>query len=479
MNHDDLQNLRRMHPAWRLLVADNAPMIISFLHGSFVAPNVRVLAATDLENRLEDFLFHLRGQLGEDAYPRAARAYLSDWSADERGWLRRYYPEHGDEPHYDLTPATEQAIQWLKSLEQPHFIGAESRLTLVFDLLQQILQGAESDPEARIRDLEARRDVIDREIQQIRAGHINLMDPTQLRERFLQMAGTARGLLADFRQVEENFRALDRQVREKVATWEGGKGEVLDEVFGEQDRITDSDQGRSFRAFWDLLMSPARQEALSEQLERVLALVEVAELEPDPRLRRIHYDWLAAGEYTQRMVARLSEQLRRYLDDQAWLENRRIMTLIRELEQHALALREHPPELTLSLDEPSPCIELPMERPLFSPPIRPHIRQQQLEAGESLATPDALFEQTWVDRTLLQGRIRQALQTRDQITLATLLDEHPLEHGLAELVAYLSLAAEDHRSVIDEAHPQTVHWRDARGILRRATLPQILFTRAH
>ncbi|WP_242467203.1 DUF3375 family protein [Ectothiorhodospira shaposhnikovii] len=120
MNHDDLQNLRRMHPAWRLLVADNAPMIISFLHGSFVAPNVRVLAATDLENRLEDFLFHLRGQLGEDAYPRAARAYLSDWSADERGWLRRYYPEHGDEPHYDLTPATEQAIQWLKSLEQPH-----------------------------------------------------------------------------------------------------------------------------------------------------------------------------------------------------------------------------------------------------------------------------------------------------------------------------------------------------------------------
>lgn len=72
MNHDDLQNLRRMHPAWRLLVADNAPMIISFLHGSFVAPNVRVLAATDLENRLEDFLFHLRGQLGEDAYPRAA-----------------------------------------------------------------------------------------------------------------------------------------------------------------------------------------------------------------------------------------------------------------------------------------------------------------------------------------------------------------------------------------------------------------------
>ena len=34
----------------------------------------------------------------------------------------------------------------------------------------------------------------------IRAGRIALMEPTQLRERFLQAAETARGLLADFRQ---------------------------------------------------------------------------------------------------------------------------------------------------------------------------------------------------------------------------------------------------------------------------------------
>ncbi|GBF34675.1 hypothetical protein DCCM_3795 [Desulfocucumis palustris] len=31
-------------------------------------------------------------------------------------------------------------------------------------------------------------------------------------------------------------------------------------VFGERDTIADSDQGKSFRAFWDFLMDPYRQD---------------------------------------------------------------------------------------------------------------------------------------------------------------------------------------------------------------------------
>jgi hypothetical protein len=36
----------------------------------------------------------------------------------------------------------------------------------------------------------------------------------------------------------------------------------------------------------------------------------------------VHHDWLEAGEHTQRTVAQLSQQLRRFLDDRAFLENR-------------------------------------------------------------------------------------------------------------------------------------------------------------
>ncbi len=476
MDYDHLTSLRRNHPAWRLLAAEHAALVIGFLHHSFVAPNVRTASEAELVAHLDDYLHHLRQHLGDEAFPRSARAYLNDWADDARGWLRRYYPPRSDEPHIDLTPAAEQAIQWLAGLERREFVGTESRLKLVFDLLRQILDGSETDPQVRIAELERRRSEIDAEIDQVRAGRLSLMDPTQLRERFLQASDTARALLADFRQVEQNFRELDRKVRERIATWEGAKGQMLDEIFGQSDAIADSDQGRSFRAFWDFLMSAARQEELSAMLEGVLALEPVVDLHPDPQFRRIHYDWLNAGEVTQRTVARLSEQLRRYLDDQAWLENRRIMGIIRELEQHALAVRDDMPRTPImSLDEPSPRVELIMDRPLFTPPVKPYITQQSLDQGHSDVDADALFEQFYVDKERLRARLRRAMQTCRQVSLAELLEAHPLEHGLAELVAWLSLATGEGRGVIDDSRLQTVDWIDSTGCARRATLPTVVF----
>ena len=59
----------------------------------------------------------------------------------------------------------------------------------------------------------------------------------------------SRELLSDFREVEHNFRTLDRG-RERIARGRA-KGELLEEIMGERDAIAGSDQGRSFRAFWD------------------------------------------------------------------------------------------------------------------------------------------------------------------------------------------------------------------------------------
>ncbi|MQM38874.1 hypothetical protein KBTX_02895 [wastewater metagenome] len=195
-------------------------------------------------------------------------------------------------------------------------------------------------------------------------------------------------------------------------------------------------------------------------------------------MRRIHYDWLEAGETTQRTVARLSQQLRRYLDDQAWLENRRIMDLIRDIEQHAVALRESPPSGdVMALDEPSPTVELPMERPLFTPPVKPDIRDQVLVEGDEDIDPEALFEQVYVDRERLRGHIRRALNRHSPVSLAAVIREHPLEQGLAELVTYLALASEDPDSVIEDSQTDHVEWIDADDVIRRAAVPRVLFSR--
>ena len=226
MDYRTLDTLRHKHPAWRLLVADHAPLIVSFLHDTFVRPNIRTLAQPDIASRLDDFLYTLRLELGDNVFPREASLYLENWASDEHGWLRKYYPANSDIPHFDITPATERAIDWLASLGQRQFVGTESRLMMVFELLHQLVEGTEKDPWARIGELERRRSEIDSEIDRIRKGHPYVLDATRIKERFVQLSTTARGLLSDFREVEQNFRDLDRAVRERIATFEGGKGSL-------------------------------------------------------------------------------------------------------------------------------------------------------------------------------------------------------------------------------------------------------------
>jgi hypothetical protein len=193
----------------------------------------------------------------------------------------------------------------------------------------------------------------------------------------------------------------------------------------------------------------------------------------------VHYDWLDAAERTQATVRMLSEQLRRFLDDQAWLENRRVMDILHSVEANALALRDQPAlGLTMEIDSGTPTIALPMERPLYTPLERAQVDSSSVAPGQQEFEATSLFEQVYVDPARLSLGIRRALQHSGQVGLAELIDSYPLEQGLAELVTYLSLTDDSFRVVFDEAARQQLSWQDAGGQRRTATLPRVTFARA-
>ena len=500
LDYGTLDALRRQHPAWRLLAAEHAPLVASFLHRAFIAPNVRVMAQTGLVEALNDTLYGIHEQTAEKAvpkFPKPALEYLNDWAANDKGWLRKFYPPGSDEAHFDLTPATERALAWLSNLSERAFVGTESRLLMLFELLKKMSQGSDTNPETRLAQLHKSRDAIDAEIALVVSGNMPLLDDTAVKDHFQQFDRMAKELLGDFRQVEQNFRVLDRTVRERIALWDEvgdrvgagseltqgqgqgqGRGALLHSIMGERDAITESDQGKSFRAFWDFLMSQSRQDELTTLLEHVLSLPPVAELSPDKRLRRVHYDWLQAGGHAQRTVAQLSQQLSRFLDDQAWLENRRIMDLLHGVEAKALRLRDRPPAgFVHHVDALSPSIDLPMERPLYSPPVKTLLSNLVLELGDAALDADVLFSQVSIDKAALSSHIRQSLQTRPQVTLVELLTARPLQQGLAELVAYLQLASVAAKSVVEDDTRDTVRWTAGDGKERSANMPRVIFVR--
>src|ERR1700722_4230387 len=59
MDHSDVERLRDRHPAWRLLRAANAPLILAFLGRYFVVSNHGATSISDLAVALDDELYAL------------------------------------------------------------------------------------------------------------------------------------------------------------------------------------------------------------------------------------------------------------------------------------------------------------------------------------------------------------------------------------------------------------------------------------
>ena len=89
----------------------------------------------------------------------------------------------------------------------------------------------------------------------------------------------------------------------------------------------------------------------------------------------------------------------------------------------------------------------------------------------------ALFSQFHVDKERLQANVDAVLAGAEQATLAEVTQVHPLQQGLAEIVAYYQLASESEWASIHDDVPQQLQWKLSDGSIREATIDQIIFVR--
>ena len=154
------------------------------------------------------------------------------------------------------------------------------------------------------------------------------------------------------------------------------------------------------------------------------------------------------------------------------------MDLLHGIEAKALRLRGTPPPGPVHhIQALAATIELPMERPLYSAPVKTLLSNLKVETGNAALDADVLFSQVRVDKAALSSHIRQSLQTRPQVSLVELLQSRPLQQGLGELVAYLQLASVAAQSVVDDDTLETVSWTAADGAVRSAKMPRVIFVR--
>lgn len=429
----------------QILRAEHFPLLISFFHLAFKQQDRIFYQQQDLRNILSDFLYSLEQQ-GIDDFKNDPLDYLQQWA--KQGYLRRYY-DVGDEPVYELTPATENALKWLDDLNKQQFVGTHSRLLQLFSILKQLVNNTAS-PYERIKKLKADRVKLDKEIEDAEKGIYEKTDDTRIREDYLLAEETAKRLLADFRQVEQNFRELDKDTRQAIIKSSLTKGKLLDDIFSKQDFLWSTDQGKSFKAFWEFLMSRNMQEELELLISKINELPAIKQLKSDVTIDRLKTNLVEAGDKVNRTNDGLLEQLRKFVEQKSLLESKRILNSLEWIETHLLELKNSIDTnfslLTIDgLFKPS----FIMERPLFKPPVKVIFQDIEITEGESNAETDALYEQFFIDIELLKENIRLLLKNKSQVSLDEVFRHYKPVKGIAEVLGYMQIASRENKHLID------------------------------
>lgn len=462
---------------WRLLAADLGPVVLGLLR-TLLLEGERTLPASVLLERLARELDDLRAR-GQDL-PRQAPAYVADWLA--AGYLERRFPEGGTEEIYELTTAAIAAIRVVDGMDSGRSAATESRLSLVMQQLVQLAAQTDPDPRSRLEGLLAERERIDAAIAAVQGGQIDVLAPERAVERLREAIALADELTEDFRRVRDEFQSLNRSFREQVIEDEGQRGRVLEALFDGVDVIADSEAGRSFDAFWRLLLDAERSGELEAAIEALVQRDFFQVLGRPERMFLLQFTrvLLDRGGQVHEVLQRFARSLKGFVESREYLEQRRLSRLLHRARTEALAIREQvPPERSMDLDLrlSSARLRSLSQWKLHDP------RAQQVDghvvsaegASVTLDVVGGLVAESEIDFGTLRGHVRAALQTRGQCSIGQLLEHFPAEQGLGSVVGYLTLASR--HGVPEQGRWEWVAWCGRDGRERSARVPLLHFIR--
>lgn len=208
-------------PSVGLLRLRNREMIIEFLVQTFLNKQ-GAISSENIHTQLADFLEGCKIEIDEeseisvfDTYEVKAKKYIQNWT--NNGFLTNYPDEQG-EVFYELSAHSSKTIDWLASLKKEDFVGTESKFNNILNQLKELVEFTNDDTEKRIQLLEEKKLEIEQQIQRIKIGEdVKVFEEFEIVPRFNQLNQSAKELLSDFKEVEDNFKEITKGIYQKHA----------------------------------------------------------------------------------------------------------------------------------------------------------------------------------------------------------------------------------------------------------------------
>lgn len=489
MDYIKVQELLADSPTVRLIRAQNAPLILGFLLKEFKDSNRIVISNDELIPKLSDYMEE-HGFRAEDFkelahseegldMPAIAKRYLDQWSDHE---ILRKFPNNDGIHMHELTPETERALQWVESLVKRKFVGTESRFKDIFKKMHDLVENTQDDPQEKILELERKKQAIEEEIRQVKiTQQVQVYDETQVKERFYELNKLSRELLADFKEVEGNFKGIIRNIYEKQTDRNIHRGQIVGYALDAVEHLKKKDQGRSFYTFWNFLISDKSQDELRTLTDRVLNLLrEMAiEYEDDRFIRQLKTHLYYAGKKVIDSNRQLSARLSKVLSEREVSERRKVLELIGDIRTSALKVVAKPPKTdSFIVVDGWPEVSMVMARPLadLSPENVIVSQPSDVEVADLTSMNfNNLFNTFMVKREHLQVNIDAFLKEYKNVSLAQIVEKYPIEKGLSEVLTYLAIASQSSKhSISTENH---VLLPLDRTETRFAKIPQVVYNK--
>ena len=464
------RRLYKEQAAWRLLRADNAPLILAFVADLFEEINeipfgrAKVALDTELE------VWRQQGLLDNEVN---ATTYLRQWI--QAGWLREL------DDQLSKTDACEIALRFCRQLEQRESHATASHLRIVQDAVRDLSVALSPDPKERIALLEARKAELERELDNLNAGIIHELSEAEQRERMIEVYQLAAVLTGDFRRVEDEIRRIDQTLRVQMIESGGSRGDVILNLLEQEQLLADSDAGRAFEGFFQLLCDQNRSTELREQLKRILNLPAARYLSEHQRryLGKLMRELTRESERVFQIRRRTEEKLRQFVESGAAGEMRAVDRLLGQLERLAVGFKEAEVPLRretgLTLASGRIRIHSPASLGLKWPE-EPLDTSGVEERANARIPSEAILEQLQTVQAMqVAEKIRDVLSKSPiPLSVATLVKRLPVEAGLEELVAFLRVARAVGATELPGRETVVIHDRSSRRL--KAEIPHFLLS---
>lgn len=462
-------------PSVELLRLRNRGLILDFFLSTFNKDR-NTVSFENLQLLLTDFMAHHKVNLEEtdhnvlDTLEIKAKNTIRAWT--NKGLLTNYKNENGD-VYYELSPHTNKTINWLFSLEKKEFVGAESKFKDIFNKLKELVEFTNEDIEKRIEILEEKKLRIEQEMQQLKSGeNIKVFEAHEIIPRFQQLTFSAKELLSDFKEVEDNFKNITKDIYQKQTDESSTKSDILTFTFDALDDLKESHQGKSFYAFWRFLMDRNLQEEwnfLTDELYNTLTEKNIQI--KDTFLKGMKNYLHTAGNKVYKANDKMAEKLSRIIREGNNAEKELTNKVIQEIKNYLTEISKTKKQPNLSIEvETNIQINLPFEKRLTFEPREEIVYNEKPKLAENdIAQSNQLnkiFKEHVIDKKLLRNRIKKVLQSKSQTTLTEVIEHNGgIEKGLPELFGYFGVvkdfthsfnAEKQHDIVFDKINQKTI-----------------------